>query len=65
MKVLNCIFASMLLVFTGLAVAAEFDDNCTTSLSNERLRLNLKAKLTASAVRNPKQLFSKILKARS
>ena len=35
MKVLNCIFASMLLVFTGLAVAAEFDDNCTTSLSNE------------------------------
>src|SRR5690606_15163127 len=35
MKALNCIFAAVLLVFTGWAAAAEFGDNCTTSLSNE------------------------------
>lgn len=35
MKILRSAVASLLLGFTSLALAAEFDDNCTTSLSNE------------------------------
>ena len=35
MKMLRFAAISILLGFTGFALAAEFDDNCTTSLSNE------------------------------
>lgn len=35
MKAFNCIIASAFLTLAQLAAAAEFDDNCTTSLSNE------------------------------
>lgn len=37
MKTLHFIAASALTLFAGLAIAGEFDDNCTTSLSGEHL----------------------------
>lgn len=35
MKIFNCFIVFALLAISGLASAAEFDDNCTMSLSNE------------------------------